>query len=78
LAVGRWSESAGPAREPVRRLGWASAALVLPAALEAGFRTQVTYTLAAAAGLALALWLDFAPRPDPGTSDSRTVGPVTA
>jgi hypothetical protein len=78
LAVGRWSESAGPAHEPLRRLGWASAALVLPAALEAGFRSQVTYTLAAAAGFALGLWLDFAPCPDPGASDSGTPGPVTA
>ncbi len=77
LAVGRWSGSAGPAHEPVRRLGWASAALVLPVALEAGFRSQVTYTLAAAAGLALALWLDFAPRSDPGVSDSRSAGPPT-
>jgi hypothetical protein len=51
---------------------------VLPAALEAGFRSQVTYTLAAAAGFALGLWLDFAPCPDPGASDSGTPGPVTA
>lgn len=45
-----------PGWRPITRLGWAVTALALPAVLEAGFRGQVTYTLAAAAGIALALW----------------------
>lgn len=56
LAVGRWSERPSPVHGPLQRLGWASSALVLPMTLTAGFRTQVTYTLLAFVGFALALW----------------------
>ncbi len=75
LAAGRWSGWTAPVREPVQRLGWASAALVLPRALEAGFRSEVTYTLAAAAGLSLALWVGVAAD---GGPDSPPAGPVAA
>lgn len=44
-----------PGWRPITRLGWAVTVLALPAVLEAGFREQVAYTLAAAAGIALAL-----------------------
>jgi hypothetical protein len=67
VAVGPWSSWTAPIRELVQRLGWASAALVLPGALEAGFRSEVTYTLAAAAGLALALWVGFASEGGPNS-----------
>jgi hypothetical protein len=64
LTIAWGSASESPAVAAIRRLGWASASLVLPAALEAGFRTQVTYTLAAAIGFAVAIWLGLVPPPD--------------
>lgn len=48
-----------PARAPrhaAQRLAWMLAALALPFAFEAGFRSQVIYTLVAGAGTALAGW----------------------
>jgi hypothetical protein len=45
------------ARRLGERLAWAIAVLALPLLLEAGFRRQVTYTLAAAGGAAVAVWL---------------------
>ena len=74
LAAGRWPGWSPRIREPAQRLGWASAALVLPTALEAGFRSEVTYTLAAAAGLALALWVGLASN---GQTDSPPAGAVS-
>jgi hypothetical protein len=53
-----------PVWRPITRLAWAVMALALPAVLEAGFRGQVTYTLAAAAGMALALWRGLPGAPD--------------
>ncbi len=47
----------------VERLAWVIAALGLPFVLEAGFRAQVTYTLAAAAGAAATFWLGLTPEP---------------
>lgn len=75
LAAGRWPLWPPQIREPVQRLGWASAALLLPGALEAGFRTEVTYTVAAAAGLVLALWVGFASE---GRPEQTPAGPAAS
>jgi hypothetical protein len=65
LAEGR---GPGALRGLVERLSWTIAVLVLPLVLEAGFRRQVAYTLAAAGGAAAAVWLGLAPpRGDRGT-----------
>jgi hypothetical protein len=73
-AVGWSSAPPGRAQAPIGRLGWASAALVLPFALEAGLSGQVTYTLAAAAGFAAAVWRGFGPVPDSGGPEPRVAG----
>jgi len=46
----------GAPRGAAQRLAWMLAALALPFAFEAGFRSQVIYTLIAGAGTALAGW----------------------
>lgn len=53
-----------PQRGVAERLSWAVAALALPLMLEPGFRREVTYTLAAGVGAALAIWLGLAPPPE--------------
>jgi hypothetical protein len=56
-----------PARTPRaagERLAWMLAAVVLPFTFEAGFRAQVTYTLVAGAGTALACWTSVGRSPD--------------
>ncbi|MGE5231384.1 MAG: hypothetical protein ACM3NS_06555 [Deltaproteobacteria bacterium] len=59
LALAASPGLAGPqaVRRLADRLAWGIAILALPLLLKAGLRTQVTYTLAAAGGAALALWL---------------------
>lgn len=57
LAASQGSAAPQAVRGLAERLAWGIAILALPLLLEAGFRTQVTYTLAAAGGAALALWL---------------------
>jgi hypothetical protein len=57
-----------PARTPrsaAERLAWMLVALALPFAFEAGFRSQVTYTLLAGAGTALAFWTSLGRSPHP-------------
>ena len=71
---------AGPAElekavwRPITRLACAVVALALPAVLEAGFRGQVTYTLAAAAGMAVTLWRGLSGPPDHSRAASPAAG----
>jgi hypothetical protein len=65
-----------PVWRPITRLAWAVMALALPAALEAGFRAQVTYTLAAAAGVALALWRGLPGAPEASGMASPSARPA--
>jgi len=48
-------------RNAAQRLAWMLAALALPFAFEAGFRSQVIYTLVAGGGIALAGWTSIEP-----------------
>jgi len=60
-----------PARAPrsaAERLAWMLVALALPFAFEAGFRTQVTYTLLAGAGTALACWTSLGRSAEPAAA----------
>jgi hypothetical protein len=52
-------------RGAAERLAWMLVALALPFAFEVGFRAQVTYTLLAGAGVALAGWTCLGRMPEP-------------
>lgn len=60
------------------RLAWTVAVLALPLLLEAGFRGQVTYTLAAAGGAAVAVWLGLGPGRDDSDAGVAESGAVAA
>jgi hypothetical protein len=60
------------------RLAWAIAVLALPLLLEAGFRRQVTYTLAAAGGAAVAVWLGLGQGRDDRDATATDAGAVAA
>jgi hypothetical protein len=71
LAASRAPAGSAPAGRLAERLAWSVVILALPLLLEAGFRRQVTYTVAAAGGAAVAVWLGF----EPGRDDSDATAP---
>lgn len=78
LGASRAPATSAPARRLGEPLAWAIAVLALPLLLEAGFRRQVTYTLAAAGGAAVAVWLGFGPGRDDRNATGTDAGAVAA
>jgi hypothetical protein len=78
LAASRAPAASAPARRFAARLAWSVVILALPLLLEAGFRQQVTYTLAAAGGAAVAVWLGLAPGRDDSDATATGGGAVAA
>jgi hypothetical protein len=78
LGASRSSATPAPLAKVGERLAWAVAVLALPLVLEAGFRRQVVYTLAAAGGAALALWLGLAPEREGRDASGPDAGAIAA
>ena len=78
LGASRAPAASVAARRLGERLAWAIAVLALPLLLEAGFRRQVTYTLAAAGGAAVAVWLGLGQGRDDRDATATDAGAVAA
>lgn len=78
LGASRSCATPAPLAKVGERLAWAVAVLALPVVLEAGFRRQIVYTLAAAGGAALALWLGLAPERDGRDASGPDAGAIAA
>jgi hypothetical protein len=78
LGASRRLEASEAWRGLAEQLAWAVALLALPLVLEAGFRRQVTYTLATAAGTAVAVWLGLAPEREHRDTTAPVAGAVAA
>jgi hypothetical protein len=78
LAASRAPAASASARRLAERIAWTVAVLALPLLLEAGFRRQVTYTLAAAGGAAVAVWLGLGPGRDDRDATAPDAGAVAA